>query len=115
MMIGLLLMGFALLLAREDRGLIVDEGVTPSERKVLMELFGADPAVNTDVNLGTLHFGTDTVLVAAEVEFADDMNGDNIAHAVSRIEAAIVGKIPAAKHIYIKATDAERVSPGGHG
>ncbi|XGI84409.1 cation diffusion facilitator family transporter [Halorutilales archaeon Cl-col2-1] len=103
--IGLLLMGFAAVLAWENRGLIVGEGITSSERdEILGELETHDDIVGV-VDFRTMYMGVDDVLVTVEVEFRDSMDTSEIETAVDEIESLIRETVPEANRIYVEADE----------
>lgn len=108
-LIGLLLMGFALALAWENRSLIVGEGVTKSERVKLVDAVEATDGVVSLVDLRTLHMGPDSVLVTVEVEFDEDMTTGGVEEAVNEIEEAVRDTLPEAEKIYVEAQNQEPV------
>jgi len=103
-LIGLLLMGFALALAYENRGLIVGEGVTKAERKELIRVVEETEGVVGLVDLRTLHMGPESVLVTADIEF-EGMTTDEVEEAVERVEEGIRESLPTARNIYVEATE----------
>ena len=105
--IGLLLMGFALALAWENRGLIVGEGVTKSERKALIDAVEAVEGVESVVDLRTLHMGPDSVLVTVEAEF-DDMSTDELKQATNRADEAVKETLSEANRVYVEPTHETR-------
>ena len=114
--IGLLLMGFALALAWESRGLLIGEGVTKRERNELLEGVTAVDGVRAVIDLRTMHMGPDSVLVACEIDFENDLTTTEIEAIVDAVEAAVRTVIPEAKRIYVEAESrdisADR-KPGG--
>ena len=108
-LIGLLLMGFALALAWENRSLIVGEGVTKSERKKLIEVVEATDGVVSLIDIRTLHMGPDSVLVTVEVEFDEDMMTGSVEEAVNEIEEAVRDTLPEADKIYVEAGSQEPI------
>ncbi|MFB6283340.1 MAG: cation diffusion facilitator family transporter [Halobacteria archaeon] len=102
-LIGVLLMVFSLVLAWENRGLIVGEGASRSERQEIIETVRRHDDVENVIDLRTLHLGADTVLVTTEVEFRDRMSTDEIEAAVDEIEETIREKVPEAGRIYVEA------------
>jgi len=96
-------MGFALALALESRSLLIGEGVTRRERKQLLEGIEAVDAVVEIIDLRTMHLGPDSVLVACEIDFENDLSTAEIEASVDDVEAAIRAVVPEAKRIYVEA------------
>ena len=51
----------------------------------------------------TLHFGPETVLLALDVQFRDELSADDVEVAVDRLEETIRARHPQIKHIYLEA------------
>lgn len=105
--IGLLLMGFALVLAWESKSLLVGEGVTKSERRRLVEVITDVEGVDSLLDLRTMHLGPDSVLVACDVSFDTELDPPGIEGVIDDIEAVITEALPEARRIYVEAETAE--------
>lgn len=105
--IGLLLMGFALILAWENRSLLVGEGVTLRRRNALLGGIRSVEGVDEIIDLRTMHLGPESVLVACEVSFGQELETDEIERVVDAVEAAIRTEVPEAKRIYVEAETIE--------
>ena len=101
--IGLLLMGFALMLAWENRSLLVGEGVTRTERERILEAIKTVDGVNEITDLRTMHLGPDSVLVACDIAFDKSLDTAGVEQAVDAVETAIREIIPKADRIYVEA------------
>ncbi len=101
--IGLLLMGFALALAWESRGLLIGEGVTRRERRKLLDSMTAVDGVVEVLDLRTMHMGPESVLVACKIDFQNGLTTEEIEAIVDDIEAAVRTVVPGAKRIYVEA------------
>ncbi|MDZ7687878.1 MAG: cation diffusion facilitator family transporter [Halobacteriales archaeon] len=102
-LIGLLLMGFALALAWENRSLIVGEGVTKSERTGLIEAVEGTEGVVSLIDLRTLHMGPDSVLVTVEAEFEGGMTTSEVKESIERVENAVRETLSEADQVYVEA------------
>ncbi len=100
--IGGLLMFFALALAYENRGLIVGEGVTPTERRELHEAVAGTSGVAEVVDLRTLHMGPDSVLVTADVRFEDSLDVAGVEDTTRQVESQVKEVVPSASKIYVE-------------
>jgi len=95
--IGILLMVFALILANENKKLLIGEAITPYRRARVLEAIRETPEVNEVVDLKTLQIGPTHAIVTAEIEFRDDLVTDQIEATIDRIEAKIRSVIPYAQ------------------
>lgn len=102
--IGILLMVFAVFLAFETRNLLVGEAVTPQKRKRILEAVGSFSEVRRIVSLKTMHLSPDEVLVTLEINFKDGLVVDELERLNNRIERKIKEIIPRAK-VYLEAED----------
>ena len=102
--IGILLMVFAVFLAFETRNLLVGEAVTPQKRKRILEAVGSFSEVKKIVSLKTMHLSPDEVLVTLEINFKDGLVVDELERLNDRIERKINEIIPRAK-VYLEAED----------
>ncbi len=104
--IGVLLMIFALFLANETRKLLVGESVTPYKRKKILKIIRSYTEINRVISLKTMHLSSEEVLIAAELNYNDDLVTDEIEEINDRIEKEIKAIFPAAK-IYLEAENTE--------
>ncbi|WP_166831329.1 cation diffusion facilitator family transporter [Thalassoroseus pseudoceratinae] len=101
--IGLILMGVALLLIRETRGLLIGESADPTTVANVRQIATNDPAVQRVRKPLTLHFGPETILLALDVHFHDELSADDVETAIDRLEEAIRAQHPQIKHIFLEA------------
>ena len=99
--IGALLMVFALFLANETRKLLVGEAVTPYKRRRILNILAEFDEINAVVSLKTMHLSAEEVLVAVELNYRDEMKSDDIEAVNDRIEVKIREVIPQSK-IYLE-------------
>ncbi len=100
--IGMLLMIFALLLANETKKLLVGEAVTPHKREQILECLKSFAEVDKVIRLKTMHLSPDDVLVALEINYRDDITVYDLEVLNDRIEKSIKEVIPNAK-VYLEA------------
>ncbi len=101
--IGLILMGVAVLLAYESKGLLIGEGVDPPVLESIREIAEADPAVTRVVRPLTMHFGPQDVLLTLELEFRRGQSAKEVAAAIDRVDRSIRLVHPRIRHIFIEA------------
>jgi len=101
-LIGILLMVFAVFLALETKMLLVGEAVTPLKRKKILKAVNSFSEVKEIISLKTMHFSPDEVLVTLEINYKDDLIVDELEELNDKIERKIREIIPKAK-IYLEA------------
>lgn len=101
-LIGGLLMAFALFLASETKKLLVGEAVTPQKRERILACLNSCDEVDRVISLKTMHLGPDEVIVAAEIDYRNDITVDELEALNDRIEKRVKEVIPNAK-VYLEA------------
>ncbi len=87
--IGVLLMVFALFLAYETKNLLVGEAVTPLKRRKILKVVNSFKEVKKVISLKTMHLSSDEVLVTLEINYQDDIIVDELEKVNDRIERKI--------------------------
>lgn len=103
-LIGLLLVGAAITLARETGGLLVGEGIDGAQLESLRALFLREPALESVASLRTMQLGPEEVLLAASVQFRRGLQIGEVEQAIARIETAIGAANPVIRHVYFEAS-----------
>jgi len=101
MIIGGLLMSFAFFLAKENRGLLLGESISPQQYEQIIKQVSAIPEVNKVVTMKTMHLSPTTVLVGIEVNLIDGLDTDKIEIITDTIEQEILKILPESKKEYI--------------
>ncbi len=102
LVIGVLLGIIAIVLAIEMKSLLIGESATEEDRARLRVALDDSPEIDRVVDLRTQHLGPEELLVAAEVDFADDLSGDQMPAAIAAVEARLRAAVPAATHVYLE-------------
>ena len=92
--IGAILMAFAFFLARENKGLLIGEGISRKEYKRIVRLVKEIPEVNKIITIRTMHLAPQDVLVTIEVNLIDDLDTDKIEAVIDNIEQKVKQAIP---------------------
>jgi len=100
--IGVLLMVFAVFLAYETKKLLVGEAVTPLKRRKILVAVDTFDEVKKIISLKTMHLSPDEVLVTLEINYRNDIIVDELEKINDRIEKKIKEIIPNAK-VYLEA------------
>ena len=101
--IGVILCGVALLLASESKGLLIGEGANAETVASIKKITNDDPAVEKVIKVLTLHFGPQEILLNLEIKFVDDLETEELAIAIERLENAIHSQHSEIKNIFIEA------------
>jgi len=107
--IGVLLMVFSVFLAYETKKLLVGEAVTPLKRNTILESVNAFVEVNHVISMKSMHLSPKDVLVALEINYADDLTVSQLEEVNDRIEGTIKKILPEAK-IYLEAENMQEAS-----
>jgi cation diffusion facilitator family transporter len=101
--IGVLLIGMAVFMLKETRGLLVGEGIDAATRASLQALAKADPAVQSIRPPLSMYLGPAEAFLALDVRFQQDLTAQQVEDAVGRLEKAIRAKHPEFKRIFVEA------------
>jgi cation diffusion facilitator family transporter len=101
--IGVILCGVALLLAIESKGLLIGEGATAETVASIRKITNNDPSVEKVMRVLTLHFGPQEILLNLEIKFIDDLETEELAIAVERLESSIRTQHSEIQNIFIEA------------
>lgn len=101
--IGVILCGVALLLAIETKGLLIGEGATAETVASIRQITNNDPSVEKVMKVLTLHFGPQEILLNLEIKFIDDLETEELAIAVERLESCIRTRHAEIQNIFIEA------------
>ncbi|NIM89837.1 MAG: cation diffusion facilitator family transporter [Candidatus Aminicenantes bacterium] len=102
--IGVLLMVFAVILAFETKKLLVGEAVTPLKRRRILKAVLSFKEVKKVICLNTMHLSSEEVLVTLEIKYQDDLIIEELEKVNDEIEKKIKDIIPGAK-VYLEAED----------
>ncbi|MGM7774980.1 cation diffusion facilitator family transporter [Arthrobacter sp. KNU-44] len=105
-MIGLLLVGIAVVLAVETKSLLLGESATKEDNARITEAIESDGT--RIIHLKTMHLGPEELLVAAKISVGAADTGQAIAKAIDDAELRIRTAVPIARVIYLE-PDVERV------
>jgi cation diffusion facilitator family transporter len=101
-LIGVMLMGFAMALAWENKRLLLGESLPDDEERKLRDLVAAYEDVNRIVGFRTVYFGPEEVLVTADIEFADHLDTGEMDDRITAIEDELMAANEAIEKVYIE-------------
>ncbi|MEA2310227.1 MAG: hypothetical protein QOE28_195 [Solirubrobacteraceae bacterium] len=103
-LIGLLLGVVAYALWRDTRGLLIGEAALPEEREALRAVLERCDKVDEVVELMTMALGPDTLLVAARLDLATDMDSDEIEALADDLDRQLREAVPGVEHVFLDPT-----------
>jgi cation diffusion facilitator family transporter len=109
-LIGLLLVGVAVVLARESKSLLLGEGVDSATRQRLVSLTEDDSAVQKVIQVATIYLGPEEITMVQNVAFQNNLTTDEINQAIVRIHSSIQHAFPAIKHAFTQPEAIESVA-----
>ncbi len=101
-LIGVLLMSFAVALGIENKQLLIGEGLSERHQKPLEEITESHDGVVDVSEIRTVYFGPDSVVVTADVAFRPDLDTEAIDELITDIEAALQEQEPLIEKVYIE-------------
>ena len=102
LLIGIMLMGFAVALAWENKRLLLGESLPVGEEAMLKSVVADHESVTGIVDFRTVYFGPERLLVAADVVFDPDLDAAVIDERITAIEGALIDAEPHVKKVYIE-------------
>ncbi|NNC41450.1 MAG: cation diffusion facilitator family transporter [Acidimicrobiia bacterium] len=106
--IGVLLATVAVLLAIETKALLIGEAASRSDRAGVMAAVLALPQVTGVGRLLTMHMGPQRILVNIEVDFQNDLDGEDVEQVIDSVESAIRAALPNADNIFVELETVKR-------
>ncbi len=104
LVIGLILMAFAVFLAKENKALLIGEAITRRDYKRINDIVSKIPEVNRIISIRSMHLAPDDVLIAIEVNLVDNLDTDKIESLIDNIENKVREILPYANlsKIYVE-------------
>ncbi|WP_440988436.1 cation diffusion facilitator family transporter [Haloarchaeobius baliensis] len=102
LLIGLLLMFFAVALAWENKRLLLGESLPEDEESGLRKAIRSGEGVVSVNDFRTVYFGPGRLVVTADVSFEGDLDTEAIDDAISAIEAELKALDDSVKTVYIE-------------
>ncbi|QIP15903.1 cation diffusion facilitator family transporter [Spirosoma aureum] len=100
--IGLILTGVSIVLARESRSLLMGESVEPATLNQIIALTERDNAVTSVIQSPSMYLSPDEVLVLLVIDFQDALSTSEINQAINRIRATVQQQFPIVKQVFIE-------------
>ncbi|MDF5734371.1 MULTISPECIES: cation diffusion facilitator family transporter [unclassified Nostoc] len=101
--IGIILAIVAMVLARESKGLLLGESADLKTIANIRSLSKTEPGVKEVIRILTMQLAPQEVLLNLEIQFSQNLTGEEIALTVESLETKIRQKHPEIKQIFIEA------------
>ena len=102
LLIGLVLGGIAMLLARESKSLLIGESASGELTQSIMDIAAKNPAVRRVNGMLTAQLAPDQILVALSLEFADNVRVPELEERVVEIERSIRAQHSEVTALFVK-------------
>lgn len=102
MVIGVGLTGVAVFLAWQAHGLLIGVGATREDRDRARGIIEGTPGVTRVVEMLTMHFGPEDIMVALKVAFDQTMTVPALEETINEIERRVRKDMPQMKRIFIE-------------
>lgn len=100
--IGLVLFGVAFFIAREAYGYLMGQAAAPELERRVHEAITALAPVDRVVDLRTMHVSPSSLLVIAEVDFADSITASDLERMTDDLERAVRASVPEVAHLVLE-------------
>jgi cation diffusion facilitator family transporter len=104
MAIGALLIVVAVKLGIDSRDLLIGRAAGAAEQRVIRAEIEKTPGVDTLIELLTMHLGPDHLLVAARVDFSENISADEAEDLASQIDRQLAERLSVTPHVFIDPT-----------
>jgi cation diffusion facilitator family transporter len=92
----------AMIVARENKELLIGEPASPHVCKTITEIAKNIPGIERAAVAFTVHLAPDQIVAAISLEFADDLTTPDIEKAVRKLERTVREKLPEVVSVLIK-------------
>ncbi|MFT4923835.1 MAG: cation diffusion facilitator family transporter [Haloarculaceae archaeon] len=113
LLIGLLLMGFAIALAWENKRLLLGESLPNDVERDLGAVVADVDRVERVVDLRTVYFGPESIVVTTDVDFDDGLTGRDIDDAIDDVERALKDADEDISTVYVEVEKDDHTSADG--
>jgi cation diffusion facilitator family transporter len=101
-LIGALLCGIGIVLARDTKSLLIGEGATVEHRREALVAIEATPGVEAVTQMLTYHLGPETVLLALKIRFKASLSVAELEQSIDDLEARVRARVPVMKKIFVE-------------
>ncbi len=101
--IGFILIGTAIWLARETKSLLIGESAEPQIVQGIQEIVQKSPLIEGINEILTMHMGPDFILVTLGADFVDSASAAAVEQQVAELDSQIKARFPRVKRVFIEA------------
>ena len=101
-LIGLMLMGFAIALAWENKRLLLGESLPEADEQPLREIIRSTAGVEHIDDFRTVYFGPEEAVLTADVSFTPNLDTVEMDTRITEMEDAIMERQPSITKVYIE-------------
>jgi cation diffusion facilitator family transporter len=101
-LVGLLLIGVSLILARESRSLLMGEGIAPATQEKMKELIEKDPTVVAVLKFLSTYQAPETVVLMMIIAFKEELDTTDINEAIDRISRTVKKEYHLVRYVLIQ-------------
>ncbi len=102
-LIGFILIGTAIWLARETKGLLIGESAEPHIVQGIREIVQESTIIEGVNEILTMHMGPEFILVTLSADFTDSASADAVEKQVAEFDVQIKARFPRVKRVFIEA------------
>lgn len=102
-LIGLILIGTAIWLARETKGLLIGESAEPQIVQGIHEIVQENAIIEAVNEILTMHMGPAFILVTMSADFVDSASADTVEEQIAALDLQIKARFPRVKRVFIEA------------
>ncbi len=101
--IGFILIGTAIWLARETKGLLIGESAEPQIVQGIREIVQENAIIESVNEILTMHMGPDFILVTLSADFVDNASADAVEEQIAELDLQVKTRFPRVKRVFIEA------------
>ncbi len=103
--IGITMIIIGSYIAKHTKEYLIGIGLGPDEIENIRKIILSMPQINSIIDIKSVYFGVDHVVLGIDINFKDRLTTDEIEHVIDEIERKIKNAYPSVKHIYVEAED----------
>ncbi len=88
----------------DNREYLIGRAAGPREQEIIRNVIEQTPGVDRLVELLTMYLGPDHLLVAARVDFSDDISADRAEEIADQIDGRLAERLHQTPHVFLDPT-----------